>query len=171
MKRLSALVMVALFPVTSWVQASVIWKPVGEGVATWMFMDIYQAKLYRPEGMSKQTALHDNAPLKLEFCYYKSITPDMFIQGANEALPAQLSASLRAEVDRLHASYQAVKPNDCYTLRYENAVTELLLNNKRVFQSSLPEFKQVYFGVWLGDNPLSEKLKASLMTNELIQYR
>lgn len=165
MKRLSALVMAALLLVTSWAQASVIWKPVGEGVATWMFMDIYQAKLYRPDGVSKQTALTDNAPLKLELCYYKSITPDIFVQGANEALPAQLSPALRAEVERLHASYEAVKPNDCYTLRYESSVTELLLNNRSVFQSKLPEFKQVYFGVWLGEKPLSDKLKAALLAN------
>lgn len=144
-------------------QASVAWKQVGEGIATWMFMDIYQAKLYRPEGVSKQTALTDNAPLKLELCYYKSITPDIFVQGANEALPAQLSPTLRAEVDRLHASYEAVKPKDCYTLRYENSVTELLLNQRSVFRSSLPEFKQVYFGVWLGDKPLSDQLKATLL--------
>ena len=149
----------------TWAQASVTWKPVGVGVATWMFMDIYQAKLYRPDGVSKQTALTDDAPLKLELCYYKSLTPDIFIQGANEALPAQLSLSLRAEVERLHASYQAVKPNDCYTLRYENSVTELLLNQQTVFQSSLPEFKQVYFGVWLGEKPLSDKLKAALLAN------
>lgn len=146
-------------------QASVTWKPVGEGVATWMFMDIYQAKLYRPEGVAKQTALTDNAPLKLELCYYKSLTPDIFVQGANESLPAQLSPALRAEVERLHASYQAVKPNDCYTLRYENSVTELLLNQRVLFQSKLPEFKQVYFGVWLGEKPLSDKLKATLLAN------
>lgn len=146
-------------------QASVTWKPVGEGVATWMFMDIYQAKLYRPEGVAKQTALTDDAPLKLELCYYKSITPDIFVQGANESLPAQLSPALRAEVERLHASYQAVKPNDCYTLRYENSVTELLLNQRVLFQSKLPEFKQVYFGVWLGEKPLSDKLKATLLAN------
>lgn len=146
-------------------QASVTWKPVGEGVATWMFMDIYQAKLYRPEGVAKQTALTDNAPLKLELCYYKSLTPDIFVQGANESLPAQLSPALRAEVERLHASYQAVKPNDCYTLRYENSVTELLLNQRVLFQSKLSEFKQVYFGVWLGEKPLSDKLKATLLAN------
>ena len=146
-------------------QASVTWKPVGEGVATWMFMDIYQAKLYRPEGVAKQTALTEDAPLKLELCYYKSLTPDIFVQGANESLPAQLSPALRAEVERLHASYQAVKPNDCYTLRYENSVTELLLNQRVLFQSKLPEFKQVYFGVWLGEKPLSDKLKATLLAN------
>ena len=165
MRRLSVQLTAALFFVTSLAQASVIWKPVGEGIATWMFMDIYQAKLYRPEGMSKQSALTDNAPLKLELCYYKSITPDIFVQGANEALPAQLSPALRAEVERLHASYEAVKPNDCYTLRYEKSVTELLLNNRSVFQSKLPEFKQVYFGVWLGEKPLSDKLKATLLAN------
>lgn len=145
------------------VQASVAWKPVGEGIATWMFMDIYQAKLYRPEGLGKQQALTDDAPLKLELCYYKSITPDIFVQGANESLSAPLTPALRAEVDRLHASYEAVKPNDCYTLRYENSVTELLLNQRVIFQSKLPEFKQVYFGVWLGEKPLSDKLKAALL--------
>lgn len=145
--------------------ASVNWKLVGEGLATWMFMDIYQAKLYRPEDVPKQTALTDDAPLKLELCYYKSLTPNIFVQGANESLPAQLSPALRAEVERLHASYQAVKPNDCYTLRYENSVTELLLNQRVLFQSKLPEFKQIYFGVWLGEKPLSDKLKATLLAN------
>lgn len=165
MKAYLALATSSLLLCATWAQASVTWKPVGEGIATWMFMDIYQAKLYRPEGVAKQTALTDDAPLKLELCYYKSITPDIFVQGANEALPAQLSPALRAEVERLHASYQAVKPNDCYTLRYENSVTELLLNQRVLFQSKLPEFKQVYFGVWLGEKPLSDKLKAALLVS------
>lgn len=159
------LVGVLIMLVTQFSQASVTWKPIGEGVATWMFMDIYSAKLFRSQEHTKQQALVGDAPLKLELCYYKSLTPDIFVQGANESLPAQLSASLRAEVDRLHASYEAVKPNDCYELRYENSVTELRLNQRVLFQSKLPEFKQLYFGVWLGEKPLSDKLKSALLAN------
>jgi len=163
MKPWPTLVIASLILWTTWAQASVTWKPVGAGVATWMFMDIYQAKLYRPEGAIKQTALIDKEPLMLELCYYKAISAELLIQGANESLPTQLSSTLCDEVDRLHSSYQSVKPNDCYVLRYSNSVTELLLNQKPVFQSQHPEFKQVYFGVWLGDKPLSEKLKVALL--------
>jgi len=145
--------------------ASVEWRLVGEGTATWLFMDIYQAKLYRPVNSTMQQFLVDKTPLKLELCYYKPITPDIFIQGANEVLPETLSAELRVEVDRLHASYQSVKPNDCYVLQYQDSVTELLLNQRPIFRSTVPEFKSVYFGIWLGDKALSDKLKSALLAS------
>ena len=163
------LLLTLAFVASSWsglATASAEWHQVGEGVARWMFMDIYQAKLYRPVGVSKQKALTDSLPLKLSLCYYKPISTDVLIQGANESLPHNLSPILQAEVDRLHASYESVKPNDCYELRYQNSVTELLLNQQLVFRSSLAEFKQVYFGIWLGDKPLSDKLKSALLSSQ-----
>jgi len=144
------------------------WFKVSEGTATWLFFDIYQASLYVDSSKKSlpNNFLEDSESLKLKLCYLKEITPDIFIEGANKVLPKDISPQLKKEVERLHMAYQAVKPGDCYTLKYTpQGGTTLLLNEASIFSSSEPGFKAVYFGIWLGENPLSEDLKANLLGN------
>ncbi|MEA1989343.1 MAG: chalcone isomerase family protein [Pseudomonadota bacterium] len=142
----------------------VTWNKVSSGTATWFFMDIYEATLYANQSKLPTHFLQDGIALKLQLCYLKSITPDIFIEGANAKLPENLSIELKQEVARLHQAYQAVEPGDCYDLEYtQNRGTHLKFNGQSVFSSAQPDFKSVYFGIWLGDNPLSEPLKQSLI--------
>ena len=148
----------------SWAESSTPakWQTLSQGTATWLFMDIYQAKL-KSKTPLKANFLTNEQPLQLELCYFKSISPDIFIKGANEVLPDNLPVDLQAAVNGLHASYEAVKPNDCYRLSYENGITELQLNEQTVFTTKTAGFKAVYFGIWLGENPLSSSLKQALL--------
>ncbi|WP_158661012.1 chalcone isomerase family protein [Thiomicrorhabdus sp. Milos-T2] len=144
------------------------WFKVSEGTATWLFFDIYQASLYVDSSKKSlpNNFLEDSELLKLKLCYLKEITPDIFIEGANKVLPKDISPQLKKEVERLHMAYKAVKPGDCYTLKYTpQDGTTLLLNDVPIFSSSAPGFKAVYFGIWLGENPLSEDLKSNLIGN------
>lgn len=145
-------------------QADKNWIQVSSGTATWMFFDVYNARLFAQSESLPQDFLSDAEPLKLELCYLKAISTDIFIEGANKVLPKTLTATLQNEVNRLHQSYQPVEPEDCYVLEYTPQLgTQLKLNNQTVFSSQVEGFKAVYFGVWLGENPLSESLKSSLL--------
>jgi len=140
------------------------WQLISNGTATWMWLDIYDAELYAETRTLPENYLDDSVPLKLKLCYLKSITPDIFVEGANKALPKNLTTQLQTEVTRLHDAYQAVQSGDCYALVYHPETgTQLQFNQKVVFETMQPKFKSVYFGVWLGDNPLSEDLKQSLV--------
>ena len=169
MKRLS-LLLLWTFSSLGWAEsvASAKWQTLSQGTATWLFMDIYQAKLQSQTPL-KPDFLTNQQSLQLELCYFKSISTDIFIQGANEVLPDNLSVDLQAAVNGLHASYQAVKPNDCYRLSYENGITQLQLNEQTVFSTKTAGFKAVYFGIWLGKNPLSSSLKQQLLNFKTVR--
>lgn len=150
------------------VQAQLI--SVGEGTARWGFFKLYDATLrvapglYARRGMVASDLLTDTQPTQLELCYHRSLTVQNFVDGANHALPNNLTPELRRAVDALHQAYRPVKAGDCYVLDYQPQIgTSLLLNGEPLVQINTPGFKAVYFGIWLGDNPLSDSLKMALL--------
>lgn len=140
------------------------WIQISNATATWMFFDVYNARLFSQQPFLSNDFLSDSQPLKLEFCYLKDLSAGVFVEGANNVLPKTLTPSLQAEVERLHESYQSVKAGDCYILEYAPEFgTQLKLNHQPLFDSQKEGFKSVYFGVWLGENPLSKSLRSNLL--------
>lgn len=146
---------------------AVVWQKVSKATATWMWFDIYTTTLYQSKNsdpLKVNNLLQDGVPLKLELCYLKPIEKSDLIKGAQAVLYPNLDAQLRLAVEKLHQSYVDVKPEDCYTLQHlAPHTTELSLNGQRTFKTEQKGFKAVYFGIWLGDNPLSKSLKNSLI--------
>lgn len=144
--------------------SSPAWQKLNQTTATWLWLDVYQATLYGQEGVNRATLLTEQIPLKLELCYLQSIDKQDFIKAASEGLPKKFSPELSTEVARLHAQYQDVSPGDCYTLSYQpDSGTQLALNGRTVFSSQLAGFKALYFGIWLGPDPLSDSVKQGLL--------
>lgn len=146
------------------------WQQRSQAIATWMWLDIYQASLFTQSGFQVDKLLDDSQPLKLQLCYLKPIGKKDLIKGAQAVLSkSELSESLTTDlkqaVEALHHNYVDVSPGDCYILEYSpEEGTELKLNNQLAFQTQAKGFKAVYFGIWLGENPLSESLKDELLT-------
>lgn len=136
---------------------------VGEGVARWGLFKVYNAAFFTQAGATLEQALADDSPARLELCYVRKLTVENFIEGAQVGLPKRLSPELQAAVERLHAAYQPVQSGDCYHLDYQPGQgTRLLLNNRELVRVTTPGFKALYFGIWLGDQPLSVQLKRDL---------
>ncbi|MDX1353004.1 MAG: chalcone isomerase family protein [Thiomicrorhabdus sp.] len=155
-----------LQPQTNWLEYS-------QGMVRWMWFDVYQAKLFIEEdspikSFSANELLSEKMPLKLELCYKRKVTAQQFIEGAEHVLPKDLSGQLKEQVERLHSQYQNVKEGDCYALVYlpENQQTQLKFNHQLVFQTNTKHFKALYFGIWIGDKPLSSRLKTTLLKAE-----
>ena len=146
-------------------QPSVEWQKRSQATATWLWLDIYNATLFTQPGFELTHLLADKTPLKLELCYLKAISKEDLIEGAQAVLDKNLAPQLKQEVALLHQQYVDVKPGDCYALEYTlQDGTQLKLNGQRSFKSDQQGFKAVYFGIWLGQNPLSEDLKQSLLS-------
>ena len=77
-----------------------------------------------------------------------------------------MSDALRDAVEQLHLAYRPVEKGDCYVLQYDpEQGTRLVLNQQSLITITEPGFKAVYFGIWLGDDPLSPRLKDNLLEN------
>jgi len=131
------------------------------------FIKAYVAALYLPEGVKAEDALSD-LPKRLEISYLVSIKGPDFDKGAAPVLernqtPAEL-ARLKGRLDRINAAYKDVKPGDRYSLTYlPGRGTELALNGTPLIVIEGADFATAYFGIWLGREPIDEKLKRDLL--------
>ncbi len=132
-----------------------------------LFIKAYVAALYLPEGVPASRAL-DNIPKRLEISYLVPIQGSDFGKGAAPVLERNLTprqlAGIRERVERLNASYRDVKPGDRYSLTYRPGQgTELALNGSPLITIEGEDFAAAYFGIWLGRDPIDEKLKRDLL--------
>lgn len=141
------------------------WQVLGEGTARWGFFKLYDAKLSAEPDLVADQLLDDQTPLKLELCYSRSLTVDNFVDGANHVLEKQtLTPELVDAVDRFHQAYQPVSKGDCYILEHRpEQGTSLTLNQQTLVNIDTPGFKKTYFGIWIGEQPLSDTLKRNLL--------
>ena len=127
----------------------------------------YVAALYLPEGVKAEDVLAD-VPKRLEISYLLSIKGPDFDKGAAPILernqtPVEL-ARLRGRLDRINAAYKDVKPGDRYSLTYlPGRGTELALNGTPLIVIEGADFATAYFGIWLGREPIDDKLKRDLL--------
>jgi hypothetical protein len=163
MKRLLVFIFSGL-GLSSGLAQTVALQPVGQATGYWAgLIPVYDATLWAQPGTTQTDLLSDQTPLKLELCYRVGLTEKEFIEAADQALPKQLPVALRLATERLHQHYEAVQPKDCYELAYQPETgVQLRLNNKLKYQDRTQGFKAVYFGIWLGDTPLSEAVKTDL---------
>jgi hypothetical protein len=153
------------------IDSPVEWQKRSHATATWLWLDIYEATLFTTSDFNQAKLLDDSEPLKLQLCYLKPIGKEDLAKGSEAVLPQRLSPDLKQAVAGLHENYQDVSPGDCYILEYIPEIgTQLKLNNKLAFATQKKGFKSIYFGIWLGDNPLSVDLKEALL-NPLMNVR
>ncbi len=108
------------------------------------------------------------APLKLELSYFWSIGGHRFGEAAEKLLRRSLDPAEFAEIEvrmrRLHAAYRSVSPGDRYALTWRPGVgTELSLNGEALVTVEGDDFARAYLGLWLGDEPMDEKLRNALL--------
>lgn len=142
------------------------WQLFSTAKAKWMWFDVYDASLYLNKGakLERHRLLQDGYPIKLQLCYLRPLTAQQIIEAAEQALPKNMSGLQRRTVDQLHQRYRDVDKGDCYSLHHdEMGNTTLLFNRQPIFHSRISGFKKGYFGIWLGDTPLSEDVKERLL--------
>lgn len=144
----------------------IVWQSVSQATDRWLWMALYDATLERTAGTLGASWSAEGVPLRLTLCYRRSIKREWLIEAAQTHLPDALSAPLQAAVEGLHERYRDVAAGDCYRLTHlPDGRTQLALNGTLQFETRTPGFKALYFGLWLGDEPLSVALKEALTRN------
>ena len=131
------------------------------------FIKAYVAALYLPPEVAAERVLED-LPKRLEISYLVSIAGPDFGKGAAPVLRRNLTpetlARMQPRIDRINAAYRDVKPGDRYAITYlPGRGTELSLNGTPLITIEGADFAAAYFGIWLGREPIDDKLKQDLL--------
>lgn len=134
----------------------------GAGMLTWgILIDLYAAALYTSQDSAKQErrlVIHYLVPVKVSQIRK---TAEKFIleqQGENRL------EMIRPSLDRLHAAMHDVQPGDRYALTStDQGEIKLELNHQEVISLSDRILAESYMDIWLGQNPIDDKLRLSLI--------
>jgi hypothetical protein len=141
----------------------------GAGLARYaVFIRVYGAGLYGPEGVPGDSLLERGESKRLEIEYFVDIKASDLALAADTILKKQLSPSqfqaLEPRIRQLHDAYRDVRPGDRYAMEYlPGDGTRLTLNGEPLVTVAGPDFARAYFGIWLGNDPLSRGLRDALL--------
>ncbi|MBU1168346.1 MAG: chalcone isomerase family protein [Proteobacteria bacterium] len=141
----------------------------GSGVRTKLFMDLYVAGLYVPEKTKDVVALlkkDDKMAMRLQIIS-KLITSEKMSEATREGFEKSTHgniAPIQKEIDDMISVFSAeIKQDDVYDMVYVPGTGTNIIKNG-VLAKTIPgeEFSKALFGIWIGDNPVQEKLKSGL---------
>ena len=140
----------------------------GQGVATYLLFEVYEAQLYLPPQVKAAAVLQNETPRRLSLRYMREIKRSDIELAAMKTLenqwPAEVLNSEKNQLNQLHAAMRDVKENDIYTLDYRPGIGLILsLNDKAVWQGGDARLAEMYFGIWLGEAALSPELRLALL--------
>lgn len=142
----------------------------GHGVARYAgIFRVYVAALYGPGDVPPDELLDRNVPRRLEITYLRSVAAADIREATDVVLAEQYSAEERADfADRFEAFnvlYEDVGEGDQYAYEYHPDGEQSRLYRNGELQGTVAgaDFARAYLGIWLGDEPLSDSLKADLL--------
>ncbi len=129
---------------------------------------VYVAGFYGPQDIERDEVLTRDVTRRLEIEYLRSIDADDINEATRQMLERQLDEETYARVeDRfayLAGLYEDVGEGDRYAFEYiPGEGGTLYFNGEAVGNVEGEDFARAYFGIWLGEEPLSSSLKRQLL--------
>lgn len=143
----------------------------GQGEAYYLgLFHLYDAALYQSD---RGSPLAGDKPRCLEICYRREFTAAQLTEAAETLLARQgatRSTTVEQGVQAIHEAYLGVDEGDRYRLCYSpDSGTELALNERPLVNVPGSEFAAAYFGIWLGDAPISDDLRQQLLNTNAVE--
>lgn len=139
---------------------------IGSGVFRYMIWTAYAGAYYQLEGQAEPQPLSD-IPRRLELAYFHAIDAADFADATEQTLRDSLTLyefnQIEAPLARLNQRYRDVKPGDRYLLSWDGEQLRLALNGETLFEDSDEAFASAMFSIWLGERPLGESFRDSLL--------
>lgn len=143
----------------------------GVAILKWaMVFDVYAGAFYLPGGIPGQR-WSDDVPKRLELSYFRGIRGKDFAEASDQLLqdnllPAEYQALAR-RLQTFYGLFRDVKPGDRYSINYlPEKGTDLRLNEQSLGQVAGADFAVAYFGIWLGDEPISKGFRNRLLATD-----
>lgn len=132
------------------------------------FFELYDAALYAPKGASAAKIIEANTDFRLQFRYLREIEKSIILKSADRMLEKNLSETEREQiaqrVDTINEAYTTVRDGDRSSLTFQQDIgTTLRINDESVVTIEGSDFAQLYFQIWLGEQPISQSLRDALL--------
>lgn len=132
------------------------------------FFDLYEVALFTEPGAGAEEVLEADSAFHLQFRYLRKISKDIILKSADRMLEKNLSqaqrASIAERVAQINRAYSGVAEGDRSSLTYRpGSGTTLMINGEPVATIEGKDFAQLYFDIWLGEQPTSKSMKQSLL--------
>ncbi|MFN3785235.1 MAG: chalcone isomerase family protein [Thiothrix sp.] len=139
----------------------------GKGVRTKAIFSLYTAGLYVQEKSSDADALlAADKPLALRMEITSGmITSEKMATAVREGFQKSSNdPALQARIEQLITVFkEAIKQGDVYDFVYKPSELLIIKNGKPAASIPGNDFKQAFFGIWLGANPVQADLKKALL--------
>lgn len=143
----------------------------GAGSRSKMWTEVYIQALYLSQlSQNPKDIINDNLEMSIRIEITSALVSSgrltRSIQAGFEKSAGDSFNSLKSKIELLK-SYLAedIKRGDAFELTYNPADSSLWVIKNGDLKGKIPglDFKKVFFGIWLGDNPVDEELKKSLL--------
>lgn len=139
----------------------------GAGLLEFWRMDVYTAGFYSGMPAGEPHTNLAKYPMLLSLHYHRYLKNKWIVEAAEKSLKknSQVTYSnIEAQVNQIGKAYVDVDHGDVYELSYfPQKGTTLLLNGKELVTIPGEEFAGAYFGIWLSESPINQKLKEHLL--------
>ena len=138
----------------------------GMGLREKYFIDVYVGGLYLPEQTSDASrAINDDVPKRIVMHFvYSSVPADKIRDTFDEGFEGVGAAGLASEVSRLNGWMEDLVSGDQVVLDYVPGTgTTVTVKGQTKGTIAGVEFMQALWGVYLGPNPPTNKLKSGLL--------
>lgn len=142
----------------------------GSGTASYMLWDVYDAALYAPDDASQDAIINAEKPMSLLLEYRRDVDVEDIRKATWAALDDQYEEeereALRPKLEAIQNALVDVTDGGRYRLDWSPDVPRLSLslNGDTLFESDDGELARAYFGIWLAKPPLSDELRAALLS-------
>lgn len=135
------------------------------GVRDMLFWDLYRLAIYVPAGRSVQDLSSDPA---MPRCLHLQLMidgppPKRIPKDWREALKPILSET---EYDAIISHYRKLRKGDTLTVAFNGTETESRFNETTFMKTNGAGLADAFFGLYLGDDPVSDDLKEELMAQQ-----
>jgi hypothetical protein len=142
----------------------------GAGLRKKFFVKVYAGGLYLTEKSGDADAIiAADAPMAIRMRFiYDGVSPEKLIDAWNEGFTAATggdTAPIQAGIDKFNGFFtEEAKAGDTYDIIYSPEQGVRLYRGDRL-KGVIPglEFKRALFGIWLGDEPADDGLKAGML--------
>lgn len=143
----------------------------GAGSRSKMWMEVYIQALYLSQlSQNPKEIINDNLEMSIRIEITSALVSSSKLTRAIhtgfEKSAGDNFATLKPKMELLK-SYLAedIKRGDVFELTYNPTDSSVWVVKNSEFKGKVPgfDFKKVFFGIWLGDNPVDEELKNNLL--------
>ncbi|WP_240485164.1 chalcone isomerase family protein [Aestuariibacter salexigens] len=137
-------------------------EKVGEGRMTYLFWDVYDARLYAPQGKWQE-----DGPYVLELHYLRSLDGEAIAERSVEEIRKQGfddNAILSDWLEQMRNIFPDVnKGVTLVGIADQNQHTHFYRNDELIGSVPDPEFTRRFFGIWLSENTSEPSLRKKLL--------